>query len=996
MLGELGMEQKLINQLVHGESQWTLREDIKTVDQLWDNFFVILENNNQDQLNNHPLTDAEKKIIKTQIVQPTFYKAAESMVGANRKVHYHLRREDSSLDDANLLIIDNTHISGGKSVYEVVHQIQMPRKTSLNHDRRLDVSLLINGLPFIHIELKRPGQPFQQAFNQIQKYINEGQFSDIYSFVQMFVVTNGTMTRYFAANEQLNAKFMSKWVNSNNQPVEDYLDFTKQVLSIPAAHYMIADYTVLDSQAEHIILLRPYQIHAIEEIRKAAQGDAQSGYIWHTTGSGKTLTSYKVARNLLQIPSIDKSVFLIDRKDLNEQTSTAFQTYANNDTIDVNETDNSYDLARKFTDGKQTVIVTTRQKIQTMFKRINDDLAKHEKYANKLRGLRIAFIVDECHRTITPKHKRELDRFFSKKPLWYGFTGTPIFAENARQENGQDARTTEELFGKCLHNYTIQNAIADQAVLGFQTNNLGYDDVDIDESNTKQLDAVYLTQEHMESVVKKVLKLAYKAQGIQQGERYSALFTTSSIKQAQRYYKLFKQVVDGTHPTITIPNRIVERYPDFPKIAVTYSVSENEENSTDIQETMREAIADYNESFDTKYDLSQIDGYNRNVSERLARKKKQYQKNGQMLDLVIVVDRMLTGFDAPSLSTIYIDRRPMNPQTIIQAFSRTNRIFNDHKEYGQIRTFQYPKTFKEAIDHALNMYSNGADLQTIKAPSWEESRSRFVKAEHKIVDYFSDNGEWIINADEDDRRIFIKEFQDFDHSYSAIHTYDELDDPRTPVDKQLDLSSYTPERLEMMQGIYEQVRQSLKSNKNDQVELLDLDYELESFHKEEINIQYILNLIQKAVGVDNYKSNDDTDKIDEFITRLRKTNQKLAVMMEQIWSQVKTDPSQYQNRSIEDVLDDLIDQELSVLMTDFSSKYHMDIEDLKYLIQNFDVSKGIADQVGIDTLLKRDVFEQYSEGHPNSNLNYLKWKKLVRTDIEKFYTEEVSPLVTKG
>lgn len=995
MLDELGMEQKLINQLVHGESQWTLREDLKTVDQLWDNFFVILENNNQDQLDNQPLTETEKQIIKTEIVKPTFYSAAESMVGSNRKVHYHLLREDSSLKEANLLIIDNTNISGGKSVYEVVHQVQLPRKIESNRDRRLDVSLLINGLPFIHIELKRPSQPFQKAFNQIQKYIEEGQFSGIYSFVQMFVVTNGTMTRYMAAHEQLNAKFMSKWVDEDNNPVENYLDFTKQVLSIPAAHYMIADYTVLDSQASHIILLRPYQIHAIEEIKKAAQGDPQSGYIWHTTGSGKTLTSYKVARNLLQIPSIDKTIFLIDRKDLDEQTTTAFKTYANNDTIDVKETDSSFDLANKFTDGKQSVIVTTRQKIQTMFKRVNGDPDKHKKYANKLRGLRVAFIVDECHRSVSPETKRDLDHFFSRLPLWYGFTGTPILDENARRENGQDARTTRELFGECLHKYTIQNAIADNAVLGFQTDNLGYD-ANIDESNKKQLDEFYLTQEHMESVVKQVLKLAFAAQGIQRGERYSALFTTSSIKQAQRYYKLFKQVIEGHYPNIPIPTRIAERYPDFPKVTVTYSVSENELDSTDVQATMKEAIADYNELFGTNYNLSQIDAFNRNVSERLARKKNIYQKNGQMLDIVIVVDRMLTGFDAPSLSTIYIDRRPMNPQTIIQAFSRTNRIFNKNKEYGQIRTFQYPNTFKAAIDHALDMYSNGADLNMIKAPSWEESRNRFIQAEHKIVTYFSDNGEWIVNADEDDRRTFVKEFQNFDHSYSAVHTYDELENKDTPIDQQLDLSTYTPERLEMMQGIYEQVRQSLKSKQDEEIDPLYLDYELESFHKEKIDIQYILNLMQNSVGNQKVKSLDNTDKIDKFISQLRKTNQKLAEMMEQIWEQVKTNPSQYKNRAIEDVLNDLIDQELTTLVTDFSSKYSMDIEDLKYLIQNFDKSKDIADQVGIDTLLKRPIFEQYSQSHPDSNLNYLKWKKAVRTDIEKFYTEEISPLITKG
>ena len=248
--------------------------------------------------------------VRTAIVKPTFYRATEFMVGANRQVRYHLRREDSSIPDADLLILDNTNIAGGNSVYEVVHQVQLQKKTVLNRDRRFDVSLLINGLPVIHIELKAPNVPYKKAFNQIQKYIDEGQFTDIYSFVEMFVVTNGTQTRYISAGQNLNAKFLTAWVDKNNKRVDNYLSFAEEVLSIPAAHHMIADYVVLDSENKSVILLRPYQIHAIQAIFKASR-ESKSGYIWHTTGSGKTLTSYKVARNLLQIPSIDKSIFLL-------------------------------------------------------------------------------------------------------------------------------------------------------------------------------------------------------------------------------------------------------------------------------------------------------------------------------------------------------------------------------------------------------------------------------------------------------------------------------------------------------------------------------------------------------------------------------------------------------------------------------------------------------------------------------------------------------------
>lgn len=243
------------------------------------------------------------------------------------------------------------------------------------------------------------------AFRQIQKYIDEDKFGNIYNFVEMLVVTNGTDTRYIPAGPTLSANFLITWIDQNKQPVNEYLEFAREVLSIPMAHHMIADYTVLDDNAQRIILLRPYQIQAILAIFRASR-EGKSGFVWHATGSGKTLTSYKVARNLLQIPAIDKTIFLIDRKDLDMQTVTAFQTYANNDTIDVDETANSFELAQQLGDGNRNVLVTTRQKLQAIFKRMENSPTIAKKY-QKLKNLRLAFIVDECHRAVTPTQKKE-------------------------------------------------------------------------------------------------------------------------------------------------------------------------------------------------------------------------------------------------------------------------------------------------------------------------------------------------------------------------------------------------------------------------------------------------------------------------------------------------------------------------------------------------------------------------------------------------------------
>ena len=305
------IEEKLIDQLVYGESQWIYREDLKTEEDLWKNFKYILEQNNKDRLNGEPLSDAEFAQVKNQLQFSSFYKAGEWLVGENGKVMVHIQRDTERL---HLVVMNHEHIAGGSSVYEVINQYSALKTDDVNasaRDRRFDVTLMINGLPMIHIELKNRQHSYMDAFRQIKKYISEGKFTGIFSAVQMFVVSNGVDTKYFAAasDTELNPKFMSGWVDAENNPVSDYIDFAKSVLCIPKAHEMIARYTVLDEDAKRLILLRPYQIHAIESIREASK-KSKSGFVWHTTGSGKTLTSYKATRNLLMdIPAIDKAIF---------------------------------------------------------------------------------------------------------------------------------------------------------------------------------------------------------------------------------------------------------------------------------------------------------------------------------------------------------------------------------------------------------------------------------------------------------------------------------------------------------------------------------------------------------------------------------------------------------------------------------------------------------------------------------------------------------------
>lgn len=574
------IEQKLIEELVYGDSQWIYREDLKTEEDLWGNFRYILEQNNKERLNGENLSDAEFEQVKNQLQFSSFYKAGEWLVGENGKVQVHVQRDTERL---HLVVMNHEHIAGGSSVYEVINQYSALKsdddKAIPRRDRRFDVTLLINGLPMIHIELKNKQHSYMDGFWQIKKYIGEGKFTGIFSSVQMFVISNGVDTKYFSAagDTELNSKFISGWLDRENKPVSNYLDFAKSVLRIPEAHEMISRYTVLDEDAKRLILLRPYQIHAIEAIREASK-QGKSGYVWHTTGSGKTLTSYKSTRNLLMdIPSIDKAIFLIDRKDLDKQTTMAFRAYANNDLIVVDETDNVNDLKKKLKSDDRQVIVTTIQKLHILItKKLKEDTPEYR----KIKNLRIAFVVDECHRAVSPGTKRELERFFNRS-LWYGFTGTPRFAENPYPQKGDLPRTTDDLYGERLHKYTIQNAIHDKAVLGFQVEHNGPKDVE-DETDS----SVYDSETHMLKVLDIILNKSYHKLGFQngKGQTYEGLLTTSSIQRAQQYYELLTRVKNG-ETSLTIDERIKQVLPDFPKFAITYSVTENEVLDGELRET---------------------------------------------------------------------------------------------------------------------------------------------------------------------------------------------------------------------------------------------------------------------------------------------------------------------------------------------------------------------------------------------------------------------------
>lgn len=982
------IEQKLIDQLVYGDSQWTYRRDLKTEEDLWKNFRYILEQNNKDRLNGISLSDAEFEQVKNQLQFSSFYKAGEWLVGENGKVMVHVQRNTEKL---HLVVMNHEHIAGGSSVYEVINQYQAlgnkDTGKSAVRDRRFDVTLMINGLPMIHIELKNKQHSYLEGFRQIKKYIGEGKFNGIFSAVQMFVVSNGVDTKYFAAasDGELNEKFMSGWVDKENNPVTDYIDFAKSVLRIPEAHEMIARYTVLDEDAKKLIILRPYQIHAIEAIREASR-NGKSGFVWHTTGSGKTLTSYKATRNLLMdIPSLDKTIFLIDRKDLDTQTTQAFQAYANNDLIDVDETENVNDLKNKLKSDDRQVVVTTIQKLQRLItKRLTEGTPEY----NKIKNLRMAFVVDECHRAITPTTKRELERFFGNS-LWYGFTGTPRFAENPYPQLGDLPRTTEELYGKRLHRYTIQNAIHDNAVLGFQVEHNGPKNI-IDETDV----SAYDNETHMLKVLDVILNKSYHKLGFQngKGKTYEGLLTTASIQIAQKYYDLLTRVKNGETPLV-IDDRMKQVLPDFPKFAITYSVSENEEGSQVNQQKMQKSLDDYNNMFGTKYDLSQIQGYNANLNKRLARKDAKFKSRNEQVDLVIVVDRLLTGFDAPCMSTIFIDRQPMGPHDLIQAFSRTNRIFDKPKTYGQIVTFQAPKLFKESVDNAVKLYSAGGTKEALMA-DWDEIESAFRKA-LSAVRVAAQTPADIPAMSRKEKEVFVKMFQNFDKLFTQLKSFTNYEHGM--------LESYGMKEREYgdYAGHYANLIEELRLEKPDSEDdpnapVVDYDYELMAYSNTKIDYEYIINLIQNIVTPEN--SDEDItpeerqkkiEEIKQYIEELRKENPKIADIMANVVYEIELDDSKYKGQSILNVIENTKQECIEKVIDDFCLIWFASKEEVMYAAthyRNGEIPNESAIKATID-------FTSYKAAQERA-LPKFKYYAQMMAELRKILEEEIKPLIT--
>lgn len=1014
------IENDLITQLTQGDSQWTYEPEIKNEDDLWNNFFRILEQNNLGRLEGILLTEDEKSQIREQLNFATFYDAGVWLAGENGIAQVRVQRSDAQLGTIHLNVHNANNIAGGSSVYQVVHQIQRDKQSSTDRNRRTDVSLLINGMPLLHIELKSRAHSIKEAFEQIKTYDAEKKFTGIYSMIQVFILSNGSNTQYISAARQydLDPNYLTTWVDKDNNRIRDLNKFAQQVLNIPMGHELVTDYTVLDSKSKSLIALRPYQIHATKAILESAKKD-ESGHIWHTTGSGKTLTSYKVSKTLLRRKSLDKVLFLVDRKDLDVQTTNTFQAYAENDTIEVDDTANVTSLVNKLLSGEREVLITTAQKLGHLLKRYNSNIReltkKEEETRKKLRRLNIAFVVDECHRAVSAEQKRNIDRFFTQPvKLWYGFTGTPIFIP--KNVKGDLEATTEEQYGPSLHIYTIKEAIHDGNVLPFHVEYIdSLREDSIYDYLTKQVKFspeqvegmshmerekyinknVYDEEGHMLTVIDQVINRSKTKLGLGRGsgQSYCGVLTVESIAKAQRYYKLFKKVLNGEVEGYGVSQNIQESIADFPKIAITYSLSENQGDSYENQQAMAEAIKDYNAMFDTNFSLESVDAYNRDLTNRLARKSTKFQVRKEQIDIVIVVDRLLTGFDAPTLSTLFMDRPIMPPHSMIQAFSRTNRLYK--KKKANIVTFRTPETYREEVREAIRMYSFGAEPEEVMAPEWKEAKAKMSQAVNNLHKVTTSIENILDESTTDEKKKqFAKAFQELDAAFNDLEVYDDyIDESEGRPNYLKETFGVSVDELEEYYAVYVDVIAQLRANREDDDNELevDIEYELASRYREEIDYEYILALMDRHQ--DKGLSEEETNEVDRYITELTKANPQLGQLLEQVWKDIQNHEEEVQNQRAIDVLEGYKHRYINNFIDDLAKSWNVDEDEVTYLVSRFRAGNennqegwaNVAEQI-------RANFDS-DHGYPtNERVNRLNIKRVAKEYIYSEILNEIEPI----
>lgn len=709
--------------------------------------------------------------------------------------------------------------------FQVSNQITVEgRKTC-----RYDVTILVNGLPLVQIELKKRGVELKQAYNQIQRY-HKTSFHGLFDYIQIFVISNGVNTRYFANNPNCGYKFTFNWTLKNNEAVNDLSTFAADFFDKCTLGKMISKYIVLHEGDKCLMVLRPYQYYAVEEILDRVQNTNKNGYIWHTTGAGKTLTSFKAAQLVSELDGIDKVLFVVDRHDLDTQTQAEYEAF---EPGAVDATEDTYELIKRFNSDKK-IILTTIQKLNTAVKK-----EYYSKRIESMRDKKVVMIFDECHRSHFGECHKNIVHFFRNLQI-FGFTGTPIFAENAKQD-----LTTHDVFGECLHKYMIKDAIADENVLGFLV-----------EYYNGKLDANEMSDIRMMEIAEFILNNFGKST---YGGEFNALFAVQSVPMLLKYYKIFKEL----NPKIKIA-AIFTYAPNSSQDDAKTGMNQGFETDNVASDELQEIMDDYNRNFGTAFTTDNFQNYYDDINERMKKRK----ADQEPIDLLLVVGMFLTGFDAKKLNTLYVDKN-MEYHGLLQAFSRTNRVLNEKKRFGKILCF---RDLKDNVDASIKLFSQGG-IDNVTRPPFKEVKKQLNELSISFLEHYPTMASVDALKSEYDKKKFLLAFREIIKKRAEIQIYEDFsnDDPGLVLSEQ-DYNDYRSKYLDMTVGFIkpEEENDGMLHDGQQEIQYVDqsiedIDFCLELLHSDVVNVAYILSLISDLNPSDEDYEKKRQDILDTMI-----------------------------------------------------------------------------------------------------------------------------------
>jgi type I site-specific deoxyribonuclease, hsdR family len=788
---EAALENGLIKTLIDNSYE---RVIIKEEENLKTNFKVQLEKHNQKELQLHgrsQFTDKEFEKILIYLEGGTRFEKAKKL-----RDLYPLETEDGERIWVEFL----NQKKWCQNEFQVANQIAIEG----HRQCRYDVTILINGLPLVQIELKKRGVELKQAYNQIQRY-HKTSFHGLFDYIQLFVISNGVNTRYFANNPNSGYKFTFNWTDAENRPFNDLNMFANFFFDKCTLGKIISKYVVLHEGDKSLMVLRPYQFYAVEKIIDKVENTNKNGYVWHTTGAGKTLTSFKAAQLVSEIDGIDKVMFVVDRHDLDTQTQSEYEAF---EPGAVDNTDNTHELIKRLS-GDSKIIITTIQKLNCA---VTKDY--YNRHLQEIRNKKVVMIFDECHRSHFGDCHKNIVNFFNNLQI-FGFTGTPIFVENAKQEH-----TTAEVFGECLHKYLIKDAIADENVLGFL--------VEYYQGSTT---TDYESEARMREIAQFILNNYDKSTF---GGEYNALFAIQSVPMLLRYYKIFKEL----NPKIRIGaifTYAANASLDDGQTGMNQGFADSKVAADELQAIMD----DYNAMFGTSFTTDNFSAYYDDVNERMKKRKKDMLP----LDLLLVVGMFLTGFDAKKLNTLYVDKN-LEYHGLLQAFSRTNRVLNEKKRFGKIVCF---RDLKANVDAAIKLFSNNTPNEKIIRPPFEKVRKELNLKMISFLEKYPDVSRIDALKSEPEKREFVLAFREIIRGKIEAQIYEEYeaDDPYFIMSEQ-EYMDFRSKYLDIAIGHTGDKQKGTPDATQTEIEhenIDNVDFCLELLHSDVINVAYILALI---------------------------------------------------------------------------------------------------------------------------------------------------------